>query len=405
MRLGRSLLILSIAGALACAHRPAEAPELIHFRDLAGAQQAAARSGGLLLVDFYAEWCGPCKRFAKAVDIDATLRGALANEVIFHEIDAEKGEGVPLSEHYGVDGFPTFVLMNAKGDVVDRWSGFDEPNGFLESLRKATADPTTFAEKKTRFASKPTLDGAEKLAELSRDSGSPEEALRYYAEAQRLNVGDRGKYLPAILDLEVAAWKHGASVEEPKKTADAIVALPSRTLSDLRGVVAAMRSLGRKIGDPSLVAPYLERALAAAESSDDKDAPALAQSLRLQKAIEIEKDMPKAVELKRAAMPAGWRDDAEALNAFAWWCFEHKVNLDEANELAQKGADLAPAGAKKAMILDTLAEICNARGNCGDAAQIEARAAAEDPANEHYKERAVEFAKLFAEQRGGPSQL
>lgn len=405
MRLGRTILILSIAGALACAHRSTEAPELAHFQDLAAAREAASKTGGLLLVDFYAVWCGPCKRFTKEVDLDATLRGALANEVIFHEIDAEKGEGVPLSEHYGVDGFPTFVLMNAAGEVVDRWSGYDEPKSFLESLRRATADPTTFAQKKTRFASKPTLEGAEKLAELSRDSGSPEEALRYYAEAQRLNAGDPGKYLPAILDLEVAAWKNGASVDEPRKTADAILARPASTAFDLYGVSTAMQRLASKAGDPAIHATYLDRALAAVERSGGDRAPELARNLRLQKALEIEKDFPKAVALKRASLPEGWQNDPEELNGFAWWCFKHEVALDEAQELAQKGADLAPAGAKKAMILDTLAEICNARGNCGDAAQIEARAAAEDPANEHYKERAVEFARLLAEKRGGPSQL
>jgi tetratricopeptide (TPR) repeat protein len=91
-------------------------------------------------------------------------------------------------------------------------------------------------------------------------------------------------------------------------------------------------------------------------------------------------------------------EDARALNAFAWWCFENKINLEEARQLAEKGVTLAKPGGEKAMILDTLAEICNELGNRGDAVETTRAALAESPNNAYFKRQLERFEKLLAEQ-------
>ena len=55
----------------------------------------------------------------------------------------------------------------------------------------------------------------------------------------------------------------------------------------------------------------------------------------------MDKDKAKALSLKRRSMPEGWMEQAKQLNAFAWWCFENEVDLEEADTLARKGVDLA----------------------------------------------------------------
>ena len=61
-------------------------------------------------------------------------------------------------------------------------------------------------------------------------------------------------------------------------------------------------------------------------------------------------------------MPENWMDDANELNNFAWWCFENKVNYEEAYQFAQRGIELAEPGLLKAYVLDTAAELCNVLG-------------------------------------------
>ena len=114
-------------------------------------------------------------------------------------------------------------------------------------------------------------------------------------------------------------------------------------------------------------------------------------------ALFVEKAPEKAVKLRKANLPEGWLENAEELNGFAWWCFQNRVNLEEAESLARKGVELAANDKTKAEILDTVAEICNARGSCKDAVTYIELAIQADPDSEHYKKQLERFRKLLAE--------
>jgi hypothetical protein len=93
-------------------------------------------------------------------------------------------------------------------------------------------------------------------------------------------------------------------------------------------------------------------------------------------------------------MPEGWDENAGDLNTFSWWCFEHKINLDEAEKLARMGAELAEPGGEKAMILDTLAEIVNLKGKPKEAVKVTKLAIKESPGRKFYQEQLTRFEKL-----------
>jgi len=81
------------------------------------------------------------------------------------------------------------------------------------------------------------------------------------------------------------------------------------------------------------------------------------------------------------------------LNSFAWWCFENKINLQEAAELGRRGVKLAEPGRGKAMIIDTVAEIENLRGNPREAVKLMEQAVKEDPASDQWKKQLERFKK------------
>ena len=99
--------------------------------------------------------------------------------------------------------------------------------------------------------------------------------------------------------------------------------------------------------------------------------------------------------MKKASLTDGWDEDASELNGFSWWCFEHKINLDEAERLARKGAELAEPGSEKAMILDTVAEIVNLKGNTENAIAITKLAIQESPQRKYYQDQLKRFEKLI----------
>jgi thioredoxin 1 len=85
----------------------------------------------VLLVDFYADWCGPCKMLEPTVEALADESPAAVAKV---DVDAHQA----LASKYGVRGVPTLLLF-ADGDVVERVVGVRD-KGTLASLVAQYAD-------------------------------------------------------------------------------------------------------------------------------------------------------------------------------------------------------------------------------------------------------------------------
>lgn len=59
-----------------------------------------------VLVDFYADWCGPCKAMAPALDEIAAAR---AGEILVAKLDTDREPGI--SARFGIRGIPTLIVF------------------------------------------------------------------------------------------------------------------------------------------------------------------------------------------------------------------------------------------------------------------------------------------------------
>ncbi len=80
------------------------------------------KSSPLVLVDFYTDWCGPCKMMKPILE---EVKTALGGVVKIIKIDVEKN--VQVASRFQVTGVPTFILFK-NGTPVWRQSGVIPPS-------------------------------------------------------------------------------------------------------------------------------------------------------------------------------------------------------------------------------------------------------------------------------------
>jgi thioredoxin 1 len=92
---------------------------------------------------FYADWCGPCRRFRASLS-DEQLEGALSKATLIKINVDSCGE---MASAYSIDAVPTFVKVDADGQVVakitsDKWAE-DIPSD-ISPVMKALATSTEY---------------------------------------------------------------------------------------------------------------------------------------------------------------------------------------------------------------------------------------------------------------------
>lgn len=70
-----------------------------------------------VLVDFWAEWCGPCKAMGPYID---KLAGEMGDKVKVVKLDTQNNSGVAAK--YGITSIPTFLVIKG-GEVVNQMMG------------------------------------------------------------------------------------------------------------------------------------------------------------------------------------------------------------------------------------------------------------------------------------------
>ncbi len=97
----------------------------------------AKKQNKLIFIDIYTTWCGPCKMMSANVFTDTHVADKFNQAFINYKIDAEKGEGVELAKTFAITAYPTYLFVNADGELVYRALGAMPAEKFMIEADKA----------------------------------------------------------------------------------------------------------------------------------------------------------------------------------------------------------------------------------------------------------------------------
>nr|WP_299345378.1 thioredoxin [Allomuricauda sp.] len=83
-----------------------------------------------VLIDFYADWCGPCKMLAPILK---QVKDELGDDIKIFKIDVDKNP--TIAGRYQVRGVPTLLLFK-DGNTVWRQSGVLQKNELIDIIRR-----------------------------------------------------------------------------------------------------------------------------------------------------------------------------------------------------------------------------------------------------------------------------
>lgn len=105
--------------------------EIDWIHDLSKGLKSAVESNKPVMIDFYADWCGWCKRLDNTTYSDSEVV-KLSDKFVCIKVNTDKNQ--QAARRYGISGLPTIVFLRHNGEVIERIVGYRDSTGYIKIL-------------------------------------------------------------------------------------------------------------------------------------------------------------------------------------------------------------------------------------------------------------------------------
>ncbi len=169
------MLTFCCAASAELVSEPGHAP---YYTNLDEAMTAAAQKNQPIAIKFYTDWCSWCKVMDTVTLVEANNIAYFTNDMVMFKTNAEKD--TLISRKYAVNVYPTVVLVDGKGNEIDRIVGYLPPTDFLQTVKDYRAGKGTLDDLLNQTKTNADRNLAFQIAEKYKYRGAETDAKKWY---------------------------------------------------------------------------------------------------------------------------------------------------------------------------------------------------------------------------------
>jgi tetratricopeptide (TPR) repeat protein len=174
--------------------------------DFGEAKKIAESKDKNMILEFYTDWCTWCKRLADSTFTDTSVI-RFSMDFVFFRANAEKDTA--LAESYKVNGYPTVILANPRGEEIDRIVGYATAPDFIQDISGYLRGEGTLADLENKLKADTTnLELRFRVGEKYQERKRFDEALFNFNQVISLDPKDStGKASQALFDIGLMSMR------------------------------------------------------------------------------------------------------------------------------------------------------------------------------------------------------
>ena len=103
---------------------------MVKHIDTASFKEEVLNNGGVTIVDFFADWCGPCRKLGPILE---EVESELKDKAKFVKINTD--ENIESAQKYQVSGLPTLLVFK-NGEPIERMVGLMPKSSIITNIEK-----------------------------------------------------------------------------------------------------------------------------------------------------------------------------------------------------------------------------------------------------------------------------